>query len=89
MAVLGLFYYLRVLKAAYMDDAGDLRAPQTPAALNLAIALCLLAVVGIGIYPGPALDASVAAARDLLDASVTTPRVAAIASPDSTNRFVR
>ena len=79
VAVLGLFYYLRILKAAYMDDEGNLASPVPPFALRVAIVLCLASVVGVGLYPGPVLEASVAAGHDLLEPSVTPLRVAAVA----------
>ena len=67
LAVLGLFYYLQVLRAAYMvDDANDRPAPPVPPALRLAIGVCLLAVVGAGLWPGPLVDAATKAGADLL-----------------------
>jgi NADH-quinone oxidoreductase subunit N len=72
LAVLGLFYYLRVLRAAYMVDDGDERpAPAPSPALRVAIALCLVAVVGLGLWPGPLVDSAARAGADLLDRTVT------------------
>jgi len=66
LAVVGLFYYLRVLQAAYMTEPGKLERPRYGAPMRLAIALCLIAVVGLGLYPRPLVDHSVAAATSLL-----------------------
>jgi len=68
LAILGLFYYLRVLRAAYMVDDGDDRpAPAPSPALRLAIGLCLAAVVGLGLWPRPLVDSAAKAGADLLD----------------------
>jgi len=67
LAVLGLFYYLRMLQAAYMVDGGDLAVPRPGLPLRLAIALCLAGVVGIGLWPAPFLDDAMRAGHDLLD----------------------
>lgn len=67
LAVVGLFYYLRMLRAAYMTDAGELAVPKPGPALRLAIALCVAGVVGIGLWPGPLVDDAMRAGHDLLD----------------------
>jgi NADH-quinone oxidoreductase subunit N len=75
LAILGLFYYLQVLRAAYMvDDAADRPAPAPGPALRLAIGVCLLAVVGLGLWPGPLVDAASRAGADLLDRSTLVAR---------------
>jgi NADH-quinone oxidoreductase subunit N len=66
LAVVGLFYYLRVLRAAYMTDARDLAKPAPTPALRLAIGLCAAAVVVMGLWPAPLLDAAQRAAGALL-----------------------
>lgn len=66
LAVLGLFYYLRMLQAAYMTDGGELAVPTPGRPLRLAIGLCLLAVVGMGLWPSPLVEASLNAGRDFL-----------------------
>jgi len=67
LAVVGLFYYLRMLRAAYMTDAGELAPPKPALALRLAIILCLAGAVGIGLWPGPLVDDAMRAGHDLLD----------------------
>ncbi len=66
LAVLGLFYYLRVLRAAYMTDEGDLPAPKPGGALRLSIAVCALMVAGLGLWPRPLVDAAARASAALL-----------------------
>jgi len=69
LAIVGLFYYLKVLQAAYMTEPGELRAPVLGAPLRLAIGICVLAVVGLGLWPRPLIDGSLAAAKSLYEKS--------------------
>jgi NADH-quinone oxidoreductase subunit N len=66
LAVIGLFYYLRVLQSAYMTDEGDLPTPKPAPALSFAILACMLAVVGLGLWPRPLFEASTRAGEDML-----------------------
>jgi NADH-quinone oxidoreductase subunit N len=79
LAVLGLFYYLRVLRAAYMTDEGDLPAPKTGTPLRAAIALCALMVAGLGLWPSPLVDASTRASAALLGEVPAPPAAPALA----------
>ena len=65
LAVIGLFYYLRMLRAAYMVD-GDLPAPKPGLALGLAIGACPVAVLGLGLWPEPLTADAMNAASALL-----------------------
>ncbi len=69
LAALGIFYYLQVLRAAYMTDARGLAAPVVGAPLKLAIGLCLAAVLGFGLWPGPLVEGTARAAHALLTAA--------------------
>lgn len=66
LAVMGLFYYLRVLQAAYMTEPGALKRPIVGAPLRAAIAVCVIAVVGLGLWPRPLVEESQAAGRALV-----------------------
>ncbi len=66
LAALGIFYYLQVLRAAYMTDAEGLEAPTLTPSLKLAIGICLVAVVGFGLWPAPLVEGSASAAHALL-----------------------
>jgi NADH-quinone oxidoreductase subunit N len=66
LTVVALFYYLLVAKRMYIElpdaSAGPLRLPGT---LALALILCALAVVGLGLYPKPVVMAALRAAAPL------------------------
>jgi NADH-quinone oxidoreductase subunit N len=65
LAVLSLFYYLRVARSMFIDgQAGP--APQVGLPTAAAILLALLGVVGLGVWPRPFVDAALAAASGLL-----------------------
>jgi NADH-quinone oxidoreductase subunit N len=56
VSVIGVFYYLRVVKLMYFDEPADV--PASPALRNVRFALGLnaLAVLVLGLLPGPLLD---------------------------------
>jgi NADH-quinone oxidoreductase subunit N len=57
LSVVGLFYYLSVSRAIYMNETTH-EAPITGCvALKAAVLICVLGVVGIGAYPTPWLNA--------------------------------
>jgi NADH-quinone oxidoreductase subunit N len=66
LTVVALFYYLLVAKRMYIEPpdagAGPLRMPPT---LALAVILCALAVVGLGLYPKPVVMAALRVAAPL------------------------
>jgi len=66
LAVMGLFYYLRMLRAAYMTEAGDLAIPKLGLPMKLAIAICVVAVVGLGLWPKPLVEASMHAGEEFM-----------------------
>lgn len=71
LATVGLFYYLVVLKNAYMTEPKDDKPVRVPGALATAIVVCMLAVALMGAYPAPWLDAASGAAAALFgDASL-------------------
>ena len=51
MSVIGAFYYLRVVKYLYFDQAEDVMAIHKGADFKLVLSLNSLAVLGLGIYP--------------------------------------
>lgn len=56
LAVFGLFYYLSVARSTFMADGVGEGPVKTDFALGTAIALCLAAVVGLGLYPTPLVE---------------------------------
>jgi NADH-quinone oxidoreductase subunit N len=67
MSVVSAYYYLRVVVAMYMREAGgeDPWSPLDPGS-KLALAVSLLVTLGLGIYPAPFLAWARIAARSLL-----------------------
>jgi NADH-quinone oxidoreductase subunit N len=62
VAVVGLFYYLSVARSTFMAE-GDSTAPvRAGRPLQAAIAVCLVAVVGAGLYPRPLVEEAAKAA---------------------------
>jgi NADH-quinone oxidoreductase subunit N len=69
LAVLALFYYLRIARAMYVDaPEGGAPTHLLPMGLptRIAIAVALIGVVGMGLYPRPFVEAAFEAARGLL-----------------------
>ncbi|MFO0598671.1 MAG: NADH-quinone oxidoreductase subunit N [Myxococcaceae bacterium] len=67
MAIVSLWYYLQIARAAYMaDPLPGASVVKTPAPLSLAIAVCLAFVVGMGAWPKPFLESAADAAHSLL-----------------------
>jgi len=65
LTVVALFYYLLVAKRMYID-APETRAPVVVAPfLTLSIFLCVVGVVGMGLYPKPLVMAALRAAAPL------------------------
>jgi NADH-quinone oxidoreductase subunit N len=66
LSLVGAFYYLRVVKVMYFDEPQDAAAPIEPA-LDMRVALSVngLAVLALGILPGPLLALCLAAIRTL------------------------
>jgi NADH:ubiquinone oxidoreductase subunit 2 (subunit N) len=63
--VVALFYYLVVAKRMYVDaPTHPGRVPLTPT-LALALALCVLGIVAIGVYPKPVVTAALRVADSL------------------------
>jgi NADH-quinone oxidoreductase subunit N len=57
LAVLALFYYLRIAKAIYIEKAEEGAAPLILRRATIAaLLICVVGTVGIGLYPGPFLE---------------------------------
>jgi len=53
MAVIGAFYYLRMVKFMYFDDAEDTAPLRASADMRMVMSANGLAVLLLGILPGP------------------------------------
>jgi NADH-quinone oxidoreductase subunit N len=65
LAVLALFYYLRVGRSMFIDRS-EAPAPKVGLSMSIAIGLCLAGVLGMGVYPRPFIELAMAAAAGLL-----------------------
>jgi NADH:ubiquinone oxidoreductase subunit 2 (subunit N) len=63
----GLYYYMRVARAAFMAEPADAEPVRVTGALGVAIAVCLAAVVGLGFWPGPLYRASAGAGAAVVE----------------------
>jgi NADH:ubiquinone oxidoreductase subunit 2 (subunit N) len=66
-SALSLYYYARVVKYMYVEK-GPTDRVKVPLSMAVGVAICFLAVVIIGLYPQPVIDACLNAARALLGA---------------------
>jgi NADH-quinone oxidoreductase subunit N len=55
VSVIGLFYYLRIIKLMYFDDPGDLPKAEPRLGVRLALGLNALAVLALGLVPNALL----------------------------------
>ena len=61
VSVIGLFYYLRIVKILYFDAPGDLPVPERHGGVRLALGLNALAVVLLGLFPQTLIELCVRA----------------------------
>jgi len=73
LAVIGLFYYMRVARATFMSEGTQTAPIVVRPVLKVLIVACLLAVVGTGLWPRPLVDASERAAAALVVPSHIAP----------------
>jgi NADH-quinone oxidoreductase subunit N len=62
LAVVGIFYYLRVARSIYLDDPQEPTPIRVPPALTATILICAVAVVLIGIFPRILIDSALSVA---------------------------
>ncbi len=55
-AVVGAFYYLRVVKLMYFDEPVDERKIRVPRDMAVALGINGMLLIGLGIFPGPLLS---------------------------------
>jgi len=55
-SAISLYYYARVVKAMYVDKGSESSAVKVPMSFAIAIAICAIATVAIGIYPTLVLE---------------------------------
>jgi NADH-quinone oxidoreductase subunit N len=60
-SLIGAFYYLRVVKVMWFDEASDAAPIATPFDMRLALSINGVAVVVLGVMPGSLLGACMSA----------------------------
>jgi NADH-quinone oxidoreductase subunit N len=65
LTVVALFYYLVIVRRMYIDQPARPEPIRLPATLAVSLILCVLGVVGLGVYPGPLVLAALRAAAPL------------------------
>ncbi len=66
-SAVGAYYYLRIIVMMYMrEPRGDVPVTPVPAAAGLAMAVCVLATLYLGVLPGRALNYTAQSARQLV-----------------------
>jgi len=61
VTVVGLFYYLRLGRAVYIEAPANTAPVATGGAMRTAIVLAVLVTVGMGVFPTPFIEAAAAA----------------------------
>jgi NADH-quinone oxidoreductase subunit N len=80
-SAVGAYYYLRIVVMMYMrEPRGEVPVTPTPFAARLAITLCVLATLYLGILPGRILDYATESAHNLL---ASQPVARALPSPQN------
>ncbi len=65
LAVLALFYYLKIARSLYITESEATTVPTMGRATASAIGICVAGVVLLGVLPGPFVDTAMSAARAL------------------------
>ncbi|MBI5497676.1 MAG: NADH-quinone oxidoreductase subunit N [Deltaproteobacteria bacterium] len=68
LAVVSVFYYMRVARSIYMERPVAGTEGRVPMALSMkaAVTVACVGVVGVGLYPAPFVETALAAARALM-----------------------
>ena len=65
-SALGAYYYLRIIVMMYMRESrGEVPVTPVPVTASLAIAVCVLLTLYLGVLPGRVLDYAAHSARQL------------------------
>jgi NADH-quinone oxidoreductase subunit N len=77
-SAVGAYYYLRIIVMMYMrEPRGEVPVTPVPAAAGLAIAVCVLLTLYLGVLPGPVLDYASHSARQLVN-DTTAPAASSV-----------
>lgn len=64
-SAISLYYYIRVIRAMYVEAPAETTRLEVGQGVTVAVTLCLAAVLVMGFWPQPFIDASMQAARSL------------------------
>jgi proton-translocating NADH-quinone oxidoreductase chain N len=62
-SAISLFYYVRIIKYMYVEKGETEEKIKAPLSMLAAVAICLVAVIGIGLWPDPVIEVLKQAAR--------------------------
>lgn len=65
-SAISLYYYLRVIRAMYVESGDSTERVDVTPGVTAAVVVCLAAVIVMGLYPWPFIQASMKAALSLL-----------------------
>ena len=65
-SLIGAFYYLRIVKTMWFDEPTDSAPLDAPADMKLVLSLNGVAILALGVLPGPLLAACAAAMKATL-----------------------
>jgi NADH-quinone oxidoreductase subunit N len=67
-SAVGAYYYLRIIVMMYMrEPRGSVPVSRVPLATSLAIAICMLLTLYLGVLPGRILNYATLSAHDLVN----------------------
>jgi NADH-quinone oxidoreductase subunit N len=67
-SAVGAYYYLRIIVMMYMrEPRADVPTTRIPAATSVAIAICMLLTLYLGVLPSRVLNYAVHSAHDLIN----------------------
>jgi NADH-quinone oxidoreductase subunit N len=73
-SAVGAYYYLRIIVMMYMQEPrGEVPVTAVPPAAGLAIAVCVLATLYLGVFPGRVLDFTTESAHQIIHDEGTLP----------------
>ncbi len=65
-SAISAFYYLRIMVSMYMESpSAEPASPKPSVAVSAVVIICILAVLVLGLYPAPVLDAAIKSAASL------------------------
>jgi len=80
-SAIGAYYYLRLIVMMYMrEPRGEVPVSPVPAGAGLAIAVCVLATLYLGVLPGRVLDYGARSAGQLVHVTAPTAAASALAA---------